>query len=507
MVGLGLALGVAAGACRGSSAFVCTGDGDCDDEGTPGRCEDTGFCSFPDQECPSMQRYGKHAGGLSGECVPSGEGTGTGTPGETTLTLDGSGAASSDATATGSGGPTLEFVDDDEQDFTAGELTQLAWLDGGVQLSESSTGTLVSRVFDAGEPVAWRTLSWTPRAPYGKPLPDEGLSERGYAQDNVDMSGNLLLLHLEGQGQVSPGELLVDSSGLAHDFVLEASASLPWVPGPFGSALADDMESYARNGEWMEAFSFEEDDFTWSMWARSDVPCDGLGTDANQVYLGIEGQGSERSHLWLGCRHPTSSHCPGDRGAGRPGGSYAANQTVGGSRVCGSSELVDDRWHHLVVTKSGHADAEVALYFDGVVDDADPFSYADPIEFAPGTELALGAFSDGTFPAAGTFDEVAIWRRSLSYSEVQSLYRRGVLRLRIQVRACDDPQCTDGEFVGPDGGPETVFEDVLPELGPADALVLPDELVGQYFQYRVELEGASGSSPVLERVALEAAIP
>lgn len=512
---LGLAAGFVAGACQGASAFVCTSDGDCVDGGVSGRCEPTGFCSFPDEGCASMQRYGRHAGEFSGECVPPGEGsqggstagTSAGTGGATTPAPGDTGSDpddSGDGVTTDQDVPTLEFVDDDEQDFAAGDLTGLVWTNGGLQLTGDALGVLVSRVFDAEEPVVWHTVQWIPRAPYGKPLPGGGRSERGYAEGNADMSANLLLLPLDGQGQADPGELLADASGLGHDFLLETDRGVPWVIGPFGTALADDMASYAHNGAWKDAFSFGEDDFTWSMWVRSDAPCDGNGVSSNQVYLGIDGDGADRSHLWLGCRHPVSAACPGDGGLGRLGGTYSANHGVGGSSLCGDSELIDEQWHHIAVTKSGHAQAEITLYFDGVVEDVQSFAYMDLVDYPPGTEVALGAFSGGSFPAAGTFDEVAIWRRALLDEEIHALYRRGVLRLRIQVRACDDPRCVGGEFVGPDGTSQTVYEDVAFALGPGTPLPLPEGLVGRYFQYRAELEGASMSSPVLELVAVAA---
>ncbi len=74
---LGIALG-----CSMADAFVCADHGEC---GTPGTCEASGYCSFPDDTCPSGRRYGDHAGaGLAGTCAdaptPSGDGTTAGLP-------------------------------------------------------------------------------------------------------------------------------------------------------------------------------------------------------------------------------------------------------------------------------------------------------------------------------------------------------------------------------------------------------------------------------------------
>lgn len=88
---LGSGLGLAA-SCQPTS-FACESDLGC--AGLPdGRCEPSGYCSVPDQECDSGHRYAPHSGGLSEQCVEAGA-TGTGSTtavsssDETTLELDG----------------------------------------------------------------------------------------------------------------------------------------------------------------------------------------------------------------------------------------------------------------------------------------------------------------------------------------------------------------------------------------------------------------------------------
>ena len=66
---------------------MCNDAGDCVGAGVDGVCQPDGFCSFPDGECPSGQRYGAHSGSVSGECVQSG-GTTTGSPPTDTTTQD-----------------------------------------------------------------------------------------------------------------------------------------------------------------------------------------------------------------------------------------------------------------------------------------------------------------------------------------------------------------------------------------------------------------------------------
>jgi hypothetical protein len=72
------ALLVALCACSpyGAGSFTCETDSQC---GADGTCSD-GFCSFPDNACPSGLRYGDRSGPLSNQCVGGGGDSGTDTP-------------------------------------------------------------------------------------------------------------------------------------------------------------------------------------------------------------------------------------------------------------------------------------------------------------------------------------------------------------------------------------------------------------------------------------------
>ncbi|MCX4245496.1 RCC1 domain-containing protein [Paraliomyxa miuraensis] len=79
VLGGGLSLVLGWGGC-GASAFECEQSSQCLGDGAEGVCQQSGYCSFPDEGCPSGQRYGDHAGnGLAGECVPVSEGSSGGT--------------------------------------------------------------------------------------------------------------------------------------------------------------------------------------------------------------------------------------------------------------------------------------------------------------------------------------------------------------------------------------------------------------------------------------------
>jgi hypothetical protein len=84
---------VGPGGCSGAGVFDCSDASQCSIAGQPGACEPNGYCSFPDESCPSGQRYGEHAAaGIAGTCVPAQEATSSATTtGGGTWAIEGSG--------------------------------------------------------------------------------------------------------------------------------------------------------------------------------------------------------------------------------------------------------------------------------------------------------------------------------------------------------------------------------------------------------------------------------
>ncbi|MEM6989086.1 MAG: hypothetical protein AAF721_01270 [Myxococcota bacterium] len=77
-VALGLALGWWT-SCAAPATFVCSSDSECVGSGRDGQCEPSGYCSFPDDDCPSGFRFPSDAGQLAGECTQPVMGTGSDT--------------------------------------------------------------------------------------------------------------------------------------------------------------------------------------------------------------------------------------------------------------------------------------------------------------------------------------------------------------------------------------------------------------------------------------------
>jgi cysteine-rich repeat protein len=81
LVGL-LAVG-ATGSCLPPAVFDCASDDQCLDLGPEARCQDVGYCSEPDDDCESGQRFHEYAGdGLQRQCTPLACGDGVVNDGE-----------------------------------------------------------------------------------------------------------------------------------------------------------------------------------------------------------------------------------------------------------------------------------------------------------------------------------------------------------------------------------------------------------------------------------------
>lgn len=390
----------------------------------------------------------------------------------------------------GSDASSADFTDERlEGQFGAGTFSGTRWAGDHVELAAgASAGDFISRIFDSsGAGVALQTLRWVPGAPYGKALPDGAMAETGYRASGFDMAKNVLLVHFD--------DGLVDSSPTAN--VLSGSALGGFVPAVFGSGLADTPAGYVHttvSGS-QSVFNFGTDSFSWSLWAKSTTLCPG-----NAVYMGLENPNTGlKPHLWLGCT-PIGA----DAGAqGTLGDTFCS--TRAGTNDCadatGSRVLTNGSWHHMAIVKSGHAPATLSAYLDGALQGTTQASFQNPLVFDDGVEFAIGAFSQGTYPAEGIFDEVAIWRRALSAEEVVALYRRGAQRLTLQVRACDDPQCTNVPFAGPANDPARSFVDPATALGPPQG-----QMIGasrRFVQYKVHFESDDASqSPSLYKVTV-----
>ncbi len=370
--------------------------------------------------------------------------------------------------------------------------------DGVVLDGASATGQFTSRVFARPSGRAWSTLAWGPDAPYGKPLPDGGAHEGGYASYDVEMTGNIVLLHLDGSGSPIAGDMLADASGRGNDFTIaaiNAGSPISYAPGLVGTALDKTLEMYAyRTLTTTSDLQFGASDFTWAVWAKTTDDCS-RGNTTNSVYWGTQNEPTPNPHIWLGCGSNSVLNCVAN--VNTVEGFYRGDSGTGDGGCASSTSATNDgRWHHYVLTKSGQAPIVVTFWADGVAGVQCPGATSPTVTWTPPNQFDFTAFrpDDTTigdvFSAIGTFDEAAIWTRALSATEIEAVYARAALDLELVARFCARADCSDApDFVGPDGTTGTTFRDPAQALGPPDPVAIA--AVGDpslpFAQYRATL--------------------
>lgn len=171
-----------------SSGFECASDEQCQVGPVGGACQTNGYCSFPDEACPTGQRFGDAApSGVANTCVEPSEGTGA-------STSTGAGSTPPDPDEDGK-------LDSSTADPTADPSTTMA-LDEGTTTGPEGTST-GSEGTTTGATVPCRSIQdefdsdaidpmWFPNAPLGTSITQQG----GQLEIALESSPDWLSAHL-----------------------------------------------------------------------------------------------------------------------------------------------------------------------------------------------------------------------------------------------------------------------------------------------------------------------
>jgi hypothetical protein len=182
------------------------------------------------------------------------------------------------------------------------------------------------------------------------------------------------------------------------------------VDGKFGKALAFDFVTkytYRTNGTPI----YSTTNYSVSMWVKAPF------TSQNDRRVFSEGSSTSDNPLFT-------------LGTDSAGTSASASVLVRGDNNVSvltrktTRPVFDDTWHHIVWTDTN---GKGKLYVDGVLDESD-FNYVRPVSTLNRTSLGvvLRAVVTTTTFYLGNIDEVATWKRPLTYTEVQSIMTNGI---------------------------------------------------------------------------------
>ncbi|HDH31647.1 MAG TPA: hypothetical protein ENH26_02640, partial [Candidatus Wolfebacteria bacterium] len=352
--------------------------------------------------------------------------------------------------------------------------TQWDGTNSWVELSNPPTsGDYTSSIKDVVGSATWDSIAWIPERPTGKELPNSGNSETAYNTGNANMTGNVLLYHMnESSGTIT------DTSGLGNN-------------GTYNGAL------YSQTGKLNTAIGFDGvNDYTIKN------PINNFPTTVITV------------EFWMNSSDTTNSGTPISYASSASDNDfliynynnfsiYRGGTTTGGTSVSAN----DGNWHHIAVTWRG-SDGQVKIYKEG--SEAYSGTLATGTSITGGGSLVLaqeqdsvGGGFDPTQAFNGTIDEVAIYNRVLSPTEILDHYKRGVLRLKYQVRSCDDAACSGETFIGPDGTGSDYYEWGTTNSVSTPSFNLTNVIDNQYFQYKTYFEtNTSSYTPELKNATI-----
>jgi ribosomal protein S27E len=205
------------------------------------------------------------------------------------------------------------------------------------------------------------------------------------------------------QGNLSSGLVaLWSGEGNANDSVGgdngELSGNATYDKGKIGHAFSFDG-TRGTSVQVGNPVQLQLQDFTIALWIKRDNK-ESVSADFPRAV--IFGYGQDGYALYF-------------NGGGVP---ILSKYNVRGGETRSRAVIKDTNWHHLAVTKSG---TTVVFYVDGVAYPAANAKY--DVEFDFSTEAAIGASGENSvLNFLGLIDEVGIFNRALSDSEIKAIY-------------------------------------------------------------------------------------
>ncbi|PID52247.1 MAG: hypothetical protein CR972_03110 [Candidatus Moraniibacteriota bacterium] len=351
-----------------------------------------------------------------------------------------------------------------------------AWVDLTSSGLAAGAGTYESDIIDAGSVIAWSDITWTSTRPTEKELPDALGVESVYSDGNVDMSDNILLVHLNESANP-----IADTSGVTGN-------------GSYNGS------QWNQGGKLGNALGFDGSD---------DI------VNFNQDLSNIIG-GTASMAFWMNTTQNGSNipwNAPGITGSEQAGGGNdifwgyitgSGHIAVQAGNIAGAESTTvinDGQWHHVVLTRNATS-GEVAVYVDGFLEDTAISDTGNKTEYFD----SIGRMHDSGGAHhyyQGNLDEVSFWSDVLTDEEVYDQYRRGANRLKFQVRSCDDAACSGESFIGPDGTGSTYYTELMNDTVNLPALPLTGISDNRYVQWRAFFETDNNTmSPELLCVTL-----
>ena len=195
----------------------------------------------------------------------------------------------------------------------------------------------------------------------------------------------------------------------------------------------------------------------------------------------------------------------------------SATFCLGADKIfCGdfAHKITAGTWTHVVITMDS---SKLKVFLNGVEDISREHGITSwmPSSGDNNTPLTIGTFYPYSFSWSGntahafngSIDELAMFNRLLSPTEVLDFYKRGATRLKFQARSGSSENLS-GDFVGPNGSANSFYSELSNTALSPPSFSLSNVAANRYFQYKAILESDSNSlSPLLKTATVSADVP
>lgn len=307
--------------------------------------------------------------------------------------------------------------------------------------SGKSSGLFTSRIMDYTTEHEWLGLEWKTTMPFGKELATTSELVGDYTGIEASLMDNVLAIwHMN---DLLGSTTAVDSKN-AYDLTVSGDISF------------EEKGKLSKSARFYNGYMTRDDSLNQLVpsgsisiqaWVNPDYSS--TVTGSNKIILEHESAAVGVPSYYLGLED------------GKPV-FKVYNISSNEFKITASSKLAYGKWSHIVAVFDDDKD-EIKLYVNNIAASAETVTDSLMVSGGSGGYFYLGG--DGTTNFEGYIDEVAIWNKALTDNidddQISSLYRRGVNRIKFQVRGCAVSTCSGAAWVGPDGTSSSYFSELI----------------------------------------------
>ncbi len=371
----------------------------------------------------------------------------------------------------------------------------------------NTTGTYTSPVIDIFKGCGgdWTSLEWKTALPYGKEIPTAAETVANYSGI---FTTTALMTNLVGYwkfNESAAATTFADASGNSNTGNKQGTVTTGVTSAKLGYAITPN----GTNGHVSTTNLFTSPgptNFTLSVWFKTTTSSGG-----KLIGYGNSQTGSSASydrHIYMN----------------NSGQIYFGVYPSAVRTINSASTYRDGNWHHAVASLSSTAGMKLFINGSQVAADAATTTaqaYAGYFRIGYDNLAAWTSVPTSNF-FSGSLDEVAVWTRTLSTTEIQQLYQRSGNNIKFQIKTCGLSDCSDvATWKGPDGSNLTYFSEANNNFSPASipphpnvfstyplmtftsfsSLGLPSR---PYFQYQATLSTDNTTfMPVVESISIK----